>query len=41
MVVILDPADYDAWLECPMQRARELLKCYPAESMVAEVAPKT
>jgi hypothetical protein len=24
-----------------VERAREFLKCYPAESMVAEVAPRT
>ena len=40
MVVILDPADYDAWLECPVERARDFLKAYPADHMAAEAAPK-
>lgn len=40
MVVILDPADYDAWLECPVEQARDFLKPYPAELMVAEPAPR-
>jgi putative SOS response-associated peptidase YedK len=40
MVAILDPADYDAWLDCPVPRARDFLRPYPAERLVAEPAPR-
>ena len=40
MVVILDEADYDAWLEAPVTQARDLLLPYPAELLHAEAAPR-
>lgn len=40
MVVILDPADYDRWLDCPVEEAWSMVKQYPAELMQAEAAPK-
>jgi putative SOS response-associated peptidase YedK len=40
MVVILDEADYDAWLEAPLERARDFLKPYPAEWLSAEPSPR-
>lgn len=39
MVVILDEAEYDAWLDCPPERQREFLRPFPAERMVAAAAP--
>jgi putative SOS response-associated peptidase YedK len=39
MVVILDEAEYDAWLDCPVERQREFLRQYPAQGLVAEPAP--
>jgi putative SOS response-associated peptidase YedK len=39
MVVILDEADYDAWLECPVERQRDFLRPFPAERLLAEPAP--
>ena len=39
MVVILDEAEYDAWLECPVERQREFLRPYPAERLEATPAP--
>ena len=40
MVVILDEADYDAWLNCPVEEQRSFVKQYPAERLMAEAAPK-
>jgi putative SOS response-associated peptidase YedK len=40
MVVILDPAEYDAWLDAPLDRVRSFLRQYPAELMVSEPAPR-
>ena len=40
MVVILDEADYDAWLEAPLPRSIDFLKPYPAELLHAEPAPR-
>jgi putative SOS response-associated peptidase YedK len=40
MVVILEEADYDAWLEAPPERQRDFLKPYPAELLHAEPAPR-
>ena len=40
MVVILDEADYDAWLECPVERMRDFLLPFPAERLQAEPWPK-
>jgi putative SOS response-associated peptidase YedK len=34
MVVILDEADYDAWLNGPVEQARSYLKPYPAEKLI-------
>jgi putative SOS response-associated peptidase YedK len=38
--VILDEADYDAWLEAPLARIADFLKPYPAELLHAEPAPR-
>ena len=38
-VVVLDEADYDAWLECPTDRQRDFLLPFPAERLIAEPAP--
>lgn len=40
MVVILDPADYDRWLDCPTDQQMALMQQYPAELMTAEPAPQ-
>ena len=40
MVVILDEADYDAWLEAPLARMPDFLKPYPAELLHAEPSPR-
>ena len=40
MVVILDEAEYDAWLECPVERMRDFLRPFPAERLQAEAWPK-
>ena len=40
MVVILDEADYDGWLEAPLSRVAEYLRPYPAELLQAEPAPR-
>ena len=40
MVVILDEADYDAWLDAPTARMRDFLVRYPADALEAEPAPK-
>jgi putative SOS response-associated peptidase YedK len=39
MVVILDDADVDAWLACPVDRQRDFLTAYPAERLIATPAP--
>lgn len=39
MVVILDEAEYDAWLECPVERQRDFLRAWPADRLHAEPAP--
>ena len=41
MVVILPPAQYEAWLDAPAQRAMEFMNQFPAErlAMVAEPLP--
>lgn len=39
MVVILDEAEYDAWLECPPQRQRDFLTAFPAPRLEASPAP--
>ncbi len=36
MVVILNEADYDTWLEAPVEDARALLKPFPAEALQAQ-----
>ena len=40
MVVILDEADYDGWLEAPQSRLGDFLKPYPAELLIAQAAPR-
>jgi putative SOS response-associated peptidase YedK len=40
MVVILEEADYDGWLEAPTARLRDFLKPYPAHLLSAEPAPR-
>jgi len=40
MVVILDQADYDRWLDCSPDEAWSMVRQYPAELMIAEPAPK-
>lgn len=40
MVVVLDEAEYDAWLDCPSERMRSFLRQYPAEQLEARADPK-
>lgn len=40
MVAILDEADYDTWLEAPAERARQLLKPFPADRLQAVPDPR-
>jgi len=40
MLVILRPAQYDAWLSCPVEEAPRFFTRYPAEQLVARFAPK-
>jgi putative SOS response-associated peptidase YedK len=39
MVVVLDEADYDRWLDAPRAQMRDFLVRYPAEKLDAEAAP--
>lgn len=39
MVVILDEADHDAWLQCTPAEAHAFLRPYPAERLQAEPSP--
>lgn len=39
MVVILDPADYGRWLDCPADQMMGMMTQYPAELLMAEAAP--
>lgn len=39
MVVILDPADFDRWLDCPPDQMMAMMTQYSAEQLVAEAAP--
>jgi putative SOS response-associated peptidase YedK len=39
MVVILDEAEYNAWLDCPRERMAGFMRCYPADLLEAEPAP--
>ena len=41
MVVILDEAEYDAWLDCPPERMRAFLQPYPADRLDAKADPTT
>ena len=36
MVVVLDSADYDAWLQAPAANSRDFLKQFPADNLVAQ-----
>lgn len=40
MVVVLDEADYDAWLDAPQNRMREFLSKYPAKQLESEPVPR-
>jgi putative SOS response-associated peptidase YedK len=40
MLVILRPDQYDEWLHCPVEEAHGFFIRYPAERLVAHVAPK-
>lgn len=40
MVVVLDPADYDRWLDCPADQMQSFMTQYPAERMMAEAAAR-
>ena len=40
MLALLDPAEYDEWLERPPGRAAGLLRTYPPELLKAEAAPR-
>jgi putative SOS response-associated peptidase YedK len=39
MVVVLDEADYDRWLDAPRDRMTDFLQRYPADALEAEPAP--
>ena len=39
MVVILDDADYENWLNCPVEAMSGMMTRYPAASLTAEPAP--
>ncbi len=39
-VVILHEQDYDAWLQAPASNSRDFLSLFPAENLVAELAPR-
>lgn len=40
MVVILDPADYDRWLDCPAGEMMGMMRQYPADLLTSEPAPR-
>ena len=40
MLALLDPAEYDEWLERPPDGAFELLRQYPPELLLDEPSPK-
>ncbi len=40
MLVILEPAQYDDWLHCPVGDAPDFFVRYPAERLVARAAPR-
>lgn len=40
MVVMLDEADYDGWLEAQLSRLADYLRPYPAELLQADPAPR-
>lgn len=39
MAVILDPADFDRWLDCQQDEMMSMMTRYPAELLTAEPAP--
>jgi hypothetical protein len=39
MVVILDEAEFSAWLEAPQDRMRSFMRCFPADLLEAEPDP--
>ena len=40
MVVLLDEADCDAWLDAPQARMNDFMRRYPADALECEPAPK-
>jgi putative SOS response-associated peptidase YedK len=40
MVVILEPGQYDDWLQCPAEDAADFFAEYPADKLAARAAPK-
>jgi putative SOS response-associated peptidase YedK len=40
MVVMLDEADYDRWLDAPQDQMRSFLQQYPAQELTAAPAPR-
>jgi putative SOS response-associated peptidase YedK len=40
MVVVLDEADYDCWLDTPREAMPEFLTRYPADRLMTESAPR-
>jgi putative SOS response-associated peptidase YedK len=39
MVVTLDDAEYDIWLDAPAERMASFVRCYRAELLTAEAGP--
>lgn len=39
MVVILEPAEYDRWLDCPVDQQMGMMRQYPAKLLATEPAP--
>lgn len=40
MVVILDEAEYDRWLDCPANQMMAMMKQYPADQLGSEAEPR-
>lgn len=41
MLVILQPEQFDDWLQCPVEDAPDFFVRYPADQLVAHAAPRT
>lgn len=39
MVVILDEAEYSAWLDCPPERMKDFMRQFPADQLEAKPSP--